>query len=84
MDPSNGIRLVSASIHTEPKKSLVFVISLKLLSFALFLLLIKFDVMKKIKEKTTRKDIKTKGLNPFIRKTLVSKSDKKLIFFLIK
>jgi len=37
--------------------------------------------MKKIKEKTTRKDIKTKGLNPFIRKTLASKSDKKLIFF---
>ena len=50
-------------VENKFKKSLVLVISIKLFSFSLFFLLIKFDVMKKIREKTTRKDIKINGLN---------------------
>ena len=45
------------------EKSLLFVTSLRLLAFSLFLLLIKFEEMKKITEKIIKKDIKIKGLN---------------------
>tara|TARA_A100001015_G_C14868045_1_gene663182 strand:+ start:646 stop:813 length:168 start_codon:yes stop_codon:yes gene_type:complete len=45
------------------ENSLVLVISLKLLAFSLFFLLIKLDEIRKMPEKIIKKDIKKRGLN---------------------
>ena len=62
----------------------MLVISFKLLMFSVFFFFIKLEDTKKIIEKTTKKDMKTKGLNLLIFKAFASITEKKLYFFFYK